>query len=118
VSTLVTFVKLGIVASDASECQSLAGNSATTTLASSRRKISASGKISHFQEPLLAGQFAGDNGPIAAPLPAGTITVQLGSFMDENSDAELVGSAQVKSVTKNNQMFDLESVKIKAVPPQ
>jgi len=38
--------------------------------------------------------------------------------MDENSDAELVGSAQVKSVTKNNQMFDLESVKIKAVPPQ
>ena len=79
-------------------------------------KVNASGKLSAFQAPLLADQFAGQNGPINSPLPAGTVQVQLGAYTDENSGGLLVGSASVKEVTKNNQPFELDSVKIKAAP--
>jgi hypothetical protein len=81
-------------------------------------RIVANGKISAFQAPLLAGEFAGMTDPmIQQAFPAGTVSVQLGSFTDENSDAELVGSALVKTVTKHSQTFDLDIVKIHIRPP-
>jgi hypothetical protein len=73
-------------------------------------KIVASGKISDFQPPLLAGSFAGTTGPISTNV---TASITLGTNTDSVSGT-VIGTASVKSVAKNGETNDLSTVKIKS----
>jgi hypothetical protein len=79
---------------------------------SSGVKISASGKISDSQSPILADNYAGTtNSSISTNISA---FVQMGAHTDSLSGT-IGGTASIKTMIKNGETNNLSSVKLKSV---